>query len=76
MCRPGGGRGLSPGGASALANGAARSIGRRPARFEYLSGFAATPFHLINYVAPGLSIAPRCGGPLVWDRFTPCPRRV
>jgi len=30
-----------------------RSIGRDQRDFEYLSGFAATPFHLINYVAPG-----------------------
>jgi hypothetical protein len=37
--------------------------------FEYLSGFAATPFHLVNYVAPGLFHRFQAWRPLVWDPF-------
>ncbi len=35
--------------------------------FEYLSGFAATPLHLVNYVAPGLFHRSPTWRPLVWD---------
>jgi hypothetical protein len=35
--------------------------------FEFLSGFAATPFHLVNYVAPGLFHRSPTWRPLVWD---------
>ena len=52
--RPGRGRELPPGGDPALADGAAGGTGGRRRDFEYLSGFASTPFHLVNYVAPGL----------------------
>jgi hypothetical protein len=35
--------------------------------FKYLSGFASTPFHLVNYVAPGLFHRSPLWRPLVWD---------
>ncbi len=35
--------------------------------FEYLSGFAATPFHLVSWVAPGLFHRSTLWRPLVWD---------
>jgi hypothetical protein len=41
--------------------------------FEYLSGFAATPFHLVNYVAPGLFHRSPLWRPLVWDPFHTSP---
>jgi hypothetical protein len=41
--------------------------------FEYLSGFAATPFHLVNYVAPGLFHRSAMWRPLVWDPFHAMP---
>ena len=41
--------------------------------FEYLSGFAATPFHLVNYVAPGLFHRSPIWRPLVWDPFHTMP---
>ena len=41
--------------------------------FEYLSGFAATPFHLVNYVAPGLFHRSPTWRPLVWDPFHAMP---
>jgi len=41
--------------------------------FEYLSGFASTPFHLVNYVAPGLFHRSPLWRPLVWDPFHTSP---
>jgi hypothetical protein len=41
--------------------------------FEYLSGFASTPFHLVNYVAPGLFHRSPLWRPLVWDPFHAMP---
>jgi hypothetical protein len=41
--------------------------------FEYLSGFASTPFHLVNYVAPGLFHRSPFWRPLVWDPFHTSP---
>ena len=41
--------------------------------FEYLSGFAATPWHLVNYVAPGLFHRSPLWRPLVWDPFHTSP---
>ena len=41
--------------------------------FEYLSGFAATPFHLVNFVAPGLFHRSPLWRPLVWDPFHTSP---
>ncbi|MHC5540703.1 hypothetical protein ACYOEI_20990, partial [Singulisphaera rosea] len=39
----------------------------------YLSGFAATPLHLISYVAPGLFQRSPLWRPLVWDPFHTSP---
>jgi hypothetical protein len=44
-----------------------------PRDFEYLSGFASTPFHLVNYVAPGLFHRSTLWRPLVWDPFHAMP---
>jgi len=41
--------------------------------FEYLSGFASTPFHLVNYVAPGLFHRSTLWRPMVWDPFHTSP---
>jgi hypothetical protein len=41
--------------------------------FEYMSGFASTPFHLVNYVAPGLFHRSTLWRPLVWDPFHTSP---
>jgi hypothetical protein len=41
--------------------------------FEYLSGFAATPLHLISYVAPGLFHRSPLWRPLAWDPFHTSP---
>lgn len=41
--------------------------------FEYLSGFAATPFHLVSWVAPGLFHRSTAWRPLVWDPFHTSP---
>ena len=41
--------------------------------FEYLSGFAATPWHLVNYIAPGLFHRSPLWRPLVWDPFHTTP---
>jgi len=41
--------------------------------FEYLSGFAVTPFHLVNLVAPGLFHRSTLWRPLVWDPFHTSP---
>lgn len=43
---------------------------------EYLSGFAATPFHLVNYVAPGLFHRSPLWRPLVWDPFHTSPEEL
>ena len=44
-----------------------------PRDFEYLSGFASTPLHLVNYVAPGLFHRSPLWRPLVWDPFHTSP---
>jgi hypothetical protein len=44
--------------------------------FEYLSGFAATPFHLVNYVAPGLFHRSPLWRPLVWNPFHTSPEEM
>jgi len=44
--------------------------------FEYLSGFAATPFHLVNCVAPGLFHRSPLWRPLVWDPFHTSPEEL
>ncbi len=41
--------------------------------FEYLSGFASTPFHLVNLVAPGFFHRSPLWRPLVWDPFHTSP---
>ena len=41
--------------------------------FEYLSGFAATPFHLVSLAAPGLFHGSPLWRPLVWDPFHTSP---
>ena len=41
--------------------------------FEYLSGFAATPIHLISYVAPGLFHRSPLWRPVAWDPFHTSP---
>jgi hypothetical protein len=40
---------------------------------NYLSDFAATPFHLVNFVAPGLFHRSALWRPLVWDPFHTSP---
>jgi hypothetical protein len=41
--------------------------------FEYLSGFAATPLHLVTFVAPGLFERSPLWRPLVWEPFHTSP---
>jgi hypothetical protein len=41
--------------------------------YEYLSGFAATPLHLVSYVAPRLFRASPLWRPLAWDPFHTSP---
>jgi hypothetical protein len=41
--------------------------------FNYLSGFAASPLHLVNYVAPGLFHRSPLWRPLVWRPFHTSP---
>ena len=41
--------------------------------FEYLSGFAETPMHLVNYVAPGLFHRSPAWRPIAWDPFHTSP---
>jgi hypothetical protein len=41
--------------------------------FEFLSGFAATPLHLVSFVAPGLFHKSPLWRPLVWDPFHTSP---
>ncbi len=41
--------------------------------FEYLCGFAATPFHLVNFIAPGLFHRSPLWRPVVWDPFHTSP---
>jgi hypothetical protein len=50
---------------------AALAVGQRD--FNYLSGFASTPLHLVNYVAPGLFHRSPLWRPLVWDPFHAMP---
>jgi len=52
----------------ALARLSARDRG-----FEYLSGFAASPIHLVSYVAPGLFHRSPLWRPLAWDLFHTSP---
>ena len=44
--------------------------------FEYLSGFAATPLHLINYVAPGLFHRSPLWRPVAFDTFHTSPEEL
>ena len=44
--------------------------------FEYLSGFAATPWHLVNYIAPGLFHRSPLWRPLVWDPLHTTPEEL
>ena len=44
--------------------------------FEYLSGFAASPIHFINYVAPGLFHRSPLWRPVVWDTFHTSPEEL
>ena len=41
--------------------------------FAYLSAFASPPFHLVNYVAPGLFHRSPLWRPLIWDLFHAMP---
>jgi len=41
--------------------------------FEYLSGFAASPVHLVSYVAPGLFHRSPLWRPVAWDPFHTSP---
>ncbi len=41
--------------------------------YEYLSGFATTPLHLVNYIAPGLFHRSQLWRPLAWDPFHTSP---
>jgi hypothetical protein len=41
--------------------------------YEYLSGFAATPLHLVSFVAPGLFHHSPLWRPLAWDPFHTSP---
>jgi hypothetical protein len=45
----------------------------QPHDFEYLSGFAATPIHLVSYVAPGLFHWSPLWRPVAWDPFHTSP---
>ncbi len=44
--------------------------------FEYLSGFAATPLHLVNYVAPGLFHRSPLWRPIAFDPFHTSPEEL
>ena len=44
--------------------------------FEYLSGFASTPFHMVNFVAPGFFHRSPLWRPLVWDPFHTSPEEL
>ena len=44
--------------------------------FEYLSGFALSPVHLVNYVAPGLWHRSPLWRPLAWDLFHTSPEEA
>jgi hypothetical protein len=44
--------------------------------FEYLSGFATTPVHLVNYVAPGLFHRSPLWRPVAWDPFHTSPEEL
>ena len=41
--------------------------------FEYLSGFAASPLHLITFLAPGLFEVSPLWRPIIWDPFHTSP---
>src|SRR6516225_3665085 len=41
--------------------------------YGYLSDFASPPFHLVNYLAPGLFHRSPLWGPLIWDPFHAMP---
>jgi hypothetical protein len=44
--------------------------------FEYLSGFASTPLHLVSYVAPGLFHRSPLWRPVAWDPFHTSPEEL
>jgi hypothetical protein len=44
--------------------------------FEYLSGFAETPLHLVSFVAPGLFGRSPLWRPIVWDPFHTSPEET
>jgi hypothetical protein len=44
--------------------------------FEYLSGFAVTPFHLVSFIAPGLFHRSPLWRKLVWDPFHTSPEEL
>ena len=44
--------------------------------FEYLSGFAVTPLHLVSFVAPGLFHRSPLWRPLVWSPFHTSPEEL
>ncbi len=44
--------------------------------FEYLSGFAATPVHLVNLVAPDLYHRSPLWRPVIWDPFHTSPEEL
>jgi hypothetical protein len=48
-------------------------LARQDRDFEYLSGFATTPVHLVSYVAPGLFHRSPLWRPVVWDPFHTSP---
>lgn len=48
-------------------------LANRDRTYDYLSGFAGTPFHLVNYVAPLLFHRSPLWRPLVWDPFHTSP---
>ena len=44
--------------------------------FDYLSGFATSPVHFINYIAPGLFHRSPLWRPVAWDTFHTSPEEV
>ena len=47
-----------------------------PRDFEYLSGFASTPVHMVNFVAPGFFHRSPLWRPVVWDPFHTSPEEL
>ncbi|WP_165224437.1 hypothetical protein [Aquisphaera insulae] len=52
------------------------SLAATQRNFDYLSAFAATPFHLVNFVAPGLFHHSAFWRPLVWDPLHTSPEEM